>query len=159
MTHTIDQTPQAAELEGAGAPDGKVSVVIAEDAADIADLLELALSRAGFDVVGMAVNGVECIELTERLQPEIVVLDLHMPEMGGLEALPLIGEVSPRTKVVVHSAIGATFMTESTLRAGAVAYIQKGVSPRSIVKHIQRVAHAGAVSPVRPFPLNREYSV
>lgn len=133
-------------------------VVVCEDAVDIADFLEIVLTKAGFDVVGIAVNGCECIELAEKLQPEMMILDLHMPEMGGLEALPRIGEVSPKTKVVVHSAIGATFMTESTLKAGAYAYIQKGVTPRTIVRHLERVAAAGAVRPVRPFPLNSEYA-
>ncbi len=135
-----------------------LTMVIGEDAVDIADLLELTLSKAGLHVVGIAINGRECIELAQTHQPDMMILDLHMPEMGGLEALPRIGEVSPRTKVVVHSAIGATFMTESTLAAGAYAYIQKGVTPRTIVKHLTRVAAAGAVRPVRPFPLDREYA-
>ncbi len=144
--------------EGDGTSIVGMTLVVGEDAPDIADLLELTLTKAGFEVVGVAANGRECIELAEKLQPDMMVLDLHMPEMGGLEALPLIGEVSPRTKVVVHSAIGATFMTESTLAAGAVAYIQKGLTPKTIVKHLQRVAAAGPVRPVRPFPLNREYA-
>ncbi len=135
-----------------------VRVAIGEDSRDIADLLELVLSKAGFDVVGIAANGHECIELAEKQLPDIMILDLHMPEMGGLEAMPQIAEVSPRTKIVVHSAIGATFMTESTLAAGAYAYIQKGVSPKTIVKHLRRVAATGAVRPVRPFPLNSEYA-
>jgi two-component system, chemotaxis family, chemotaxis protein CheY len=49
------------------------------------------------------------------------------------------------------------FVTESALKAGAVAYIEKGVSPRSIVAHLNRVATAGHVRPVRPYPLSREY--
>jgi DNA-binding NarL/FixJ family response regulator len=80
-----------------------------------------------------------------------------MPEVGGLDVLPEIQAIAPRCKVVVHSAIGAMFMTESALRAGAVAYIEKGVSPRSIVAHLNRVADAGTNRPVRPYPLNREY--
>ena len=80
-----------------------------------------------------------------------------MPEVGGLEVLPKIHEVAPRCKVVVHSAIGAMFVTDSALQAGAVAYIEKGVSPRSIVAHLNRVATAGTVRPVRPYPLSREY--
>ena len=88
--------------------------------------------------------------------------------VGKVEGAPVVAFCSDATvmggamgavgcKVVVHSAIGAMFVTESALRAGAVAYIEKGVSPRSIVAHLNRVAEAGTVRPVRPYPLSREY--
>jgi len=132
-------------------------VVIAEDSRDIQRMIEITLAVAGFEVVGQAYNGHEALELVREQQPDILVLDLHMPELGGLEVLPEIHAIAPGCKVVIHSAIGAMFITESALEAGAVAYIEKGVTPRSFVAHLNRVAAAGHVRPVRPYPLNREY--
>ena len=106
---------------------------------------------------GQAHDGHDTLELVSRFQPDILLLDLHMPDKGGLEVLPEIHAVAPRCKVVVDSAIGAMFVTESALRAGAVAYVEKGVSPRTLVAHLNRVATAGNVRPVRPYPLRQEY--
>ncbi|MFL6002949.1 MAG: response regulator [Nocardioides sp.] len=134
-----------------------IRIVVAEDNRDLQTMIRMTLEVAGFQVVGQAYDGRDAVELVREHQPDILVLDLHMPEVGGLEVLPEIHAVAPHCKVVVHSAIAATFITESALRAGAVAYIEKGVSPRSIVAHLNRVATAGNVRPVRPYPLSREY--
>lgn len=134
-----------------------IKVVIAEDDTDILEMLQTTLEMLGVDVVGSAVNGREAIEEVTRLSPDIILLDMHMPEMLGLEAIPEIVTHAPRTKIVVHSAIGATFMTDQALKLGAHAYIEKGVKPRTIVEHIERVHIAGAVRPVQPYPLRRNY--
>jgi len=132
-------------------------IVVAEDNRDLQTMMQMTLDVAGFKVVGQAYDGRETLELVREHQPDILLLDLHMPEVGGLEVLPEIHAIAPHCKVVIHSAIAAMFITESALRAGAVAYIEKGVSPRSIVAHLNRVATAGTVRPVRPYPLSREY--
>jgi two-component system response regulator YesN len=134
-----------------------IRIIVAEDNRDLQSMMRMTLEVAGFKVVGQAYDGRESLELVRELQPDILVLDLHMPEVGGLEVLPEIHTIAPHCKVVIHSAIAAMFITESALRAGAVAYIEKGVSPRSIVAHLNRVATAGTVRPVRPYPLSREY--
>ena len=132
-------------------------IVVAEDNRDLQAMMQITLDVAGFQVVGQAYDGRETLELVREHQPDILLLDLHMPEVGGLEVLPEIHGIAPHCKVVIHSAISAMFITESALRAGAVAYIEKGVSPRSIVAHLNRVGTAGTVRPVRPYPLSREY--
>ena len=132
-------------------------IVVAEDNRDLQQMIQMTLEVGGFKVVGQAYDGHEALDLVRELQPDILILDLHMPELGGLEVLPEIEAIAPRCKVVVHSAIGAMFITDSALKAGAVAYIEKGVSPRSIVAHLNRVATAGASRPVRPYPLRHEY--
>ena len=85
--------------------------------------------------------------------PDLILLDLHMPGLGGLEALPRILRASPRSRVVVFSAMAATRMLEAALDAGATGYIVKGVSPKRIAEHLHRVAKAGSVRPVQPWPL------
>ena len=132
-------------------------IVVAEDNRDLQAMIQMTLDVGGFKVVGQAYDGRETLELVRELQPDILILDLHMPEVGGLEVLPQIHAIAPGCKVVVHSAIGAMFVTDAALKAGAVAYIEKGVSPRSIVAHLNRVATAGTTRPVRPYPLRHEY--
>ncbi|MFC5178100.1 response regulator [Nocardioides taihuensis] len=140
------------------APEQKFTVIVVEDTVDVRDMLRMTLEAGGFEIVAEAGDGAMGLALIEREQPDLVVLDLAMPETGGLEILPLVHGACAKTRVVVYSAIGATYMTEAALNAGAYAYIQKGVSPRSIIEHLRRVAQSGAQRPVRPFPLVRDYA-
>src|SRR2546423_11695498 len=81
-------------------------VVLADDFEDMRQLVRLSLERSGrFEVVGEAENGVEAIERATELQPDIFILDLSMPVLSGLEALPRIRAASPATKVVVLSGL------------------------------------------------------
>lgn len=135
----------------------QVSVVVVDDDEEVRFVLRVALESAGFRIAGDAADAETAIEMVKTLQPDIVVLDLHMPEIGGLEILPLIYEDCPTTKVVVCSAISATYMTEAALLEGAWGYIVKGVSARTIAEHLIQVAEGGAVRPVRPYPLVKDY--
>lgn len=80
----------------------------------------------GFDVVGEAGDGLEAIAEAERHQPDLVVLDLSMPVLDGLEALPRILAVAPDARVVVVSGFDGGRMRGPALAAGAVAYLEKG---------------------------------
>lgn len=133
-------------------------VVVVDDDNDLREIMQLGLRNGGFDVIGEAVDGASALELVARTQPDIVLLDLHMPDVGGLEVLPLLRTEAPRAKYVVVSAIAATYMLEATLDAGACAFIEKGVSMKSILAHLERVSTSGAIKVVRPYPLNRDYS-
>ena len=134
-----------------------VSVVIVDDDEEVRFVLRVALESAGFRVAADAGDAESAIESIARTRPDIVLLDLHMPDIGGLEILPLIYEDVPTTKVVVISAISATYMTEAALQEGAWGYIVKGVSARSIAEHLLNVTASGAVRPVRPYPLSRDF--
>lgn len=102
-------------------------VLLVDDASDIRLLLRRVLHRAGgFEVVGEAANGREAITLAETLQPDLVVLDLAMPVMDGLEALPLIRGCVPKAKVVVLSGFDEARTANAALNAGADAYVEKG---------------------------------
>jgi DNA-binding NtrC family response regulator len=138
-------------------PEGKISVVVVDDDDDVREMMMMALDVGGFEAAGDAADGPSALWTVTGAQPDIVLLDLHMPDTNGLELLPELREASPKTKFVVFSAIGATYMTEAAIQAGAIAFIEKGVSPRSILRHLERVHHAGAASMIRPYPLNREY--
>lgn len=102
-------------------------VLIVDDVADLRMLLRMTLSRdEGFDVVAEAGDGLEAIEQARRYQPDLVLLDLSMPLLDGLEALPRILAVSPNARVVVLSGFDESRMREPSLAAGAVAYLEKG---------------------------------
>lgn len=101
-------------------------VLLVDDDTDIRHLIGLYLARGDlFEVVGEAADGVEAIELAERLQPDVVVLDVMMPRMSGQEAIPDLLAVSPGSMIVMLSALAADGQEVPALNAGAFAYIEK----------------------------------
>lgn len=151
-----------AEPEPAPAPEpdpDPVRLLVVDDDEDLRELLALALAREGFEIVGVASNAREALDVAGREPaPELILLDLHMPDIGGLELLPMLKEAAPKARVVVCSAITASYMLEASLEAGAHGFIVKGVSAKSIATHLHRVATSGSIKVVRPFPLNRDYA-
>lgn len=103
-------------------------VLIADDAPDIRLLLKMYLTDSRLEVVGEATNGAEAVEMARNEQPEAIILDLAMPVMDGLEAIPLIKQASPHTKIVVLSGFDAERMAEKAISLGAETYLQKGVA-------------------------------
>ena len=155
------QAKSAEPVEAVSEPEqqrARLRIVVVDDDVDVRDLLQLGLTTDTLEVVGTAADANEAIELVSRTQPDIVLLDLHMPDMGGLEVLPRLRELCPDARVVAFSAIGATHMVENALEAGVFGFIEKGVSIESIIKHLDRVSSAGRVKFVRPYPLNRDYA-
>lgn len=102
-------------------------VLIVDDVADLRLLLRVALAPIQeFEVIAEASDGFEAILQAELHQPDLVILDLSMPRLDGLEALPRILEVAPGARVVVLSGFDESRMREPALAAGAVAYLEKG---------------------------------
>jgi CheY-like chemotaxis protein len=151
-----DDAPTAAP-DPAPEQQARLRVVIVDDDPDARDFIRMGLEVGGFDVVGEGGDGPSAVEAVRAGQPDLVLLDLHMPDIGGIELLPRLREAHRPARFVVVSAINSTHMTEAAIEAGAVGFIEKGVSPRSVNIHLDKVAHAGAVRVVRPYPLNSEY--
>jgi signal transduction histidine kinase/ActR/RegA family two-component response regulator len=102
-------------------------VLIADDTEDIRMLLRLTLQKDGrFEVVGEARDGQEAVEMAETTRPDAIVLDLAMPVMDGLQALPHIRRILPRSRIVVLSGFNASQMADEALSLGADAYLEKG---------------------------------
>lgn len=111
-----------------------VRVLIVDDTPDMRLLLRVILSRyQGFSVVGEAGDGLAAIDEARAQQPDLVLLDLAMPRMDGLEALPLIKEAAPACDVIVLSGFEAERLAASALTAGASAYVQKGAAPEELM--------------------------
>lgn len=123
-----DEPAVAQEAEpaapGAGAPSCRVLVV--DDYDDVRMLLRMKLEGLGYDVVGEAADGHEAVHLATTHRPDLVLLDVAMPRMDGLEALPLIREAVEGVKVVVLSGFDQGAMAEKALAAGASRYVEKG---------------------------------
>ncbi|WP_395659250.1 response regulator [Nocardioides sp.] len=127
-------------------------VVLVDDTADLRQLMRIALRRAGWEVVGEAGDGAAGIEVAREQVPDLVVLDLSMPVMDGLEALPHIRAACPSSTIVVMSGFGATQMTERALARGADGYLQKGTPLSEVVDYLgdalaRRGSAASAPSP------------
>lgn len=109
-----------------------IRIVVAEDSAVTRELLvELLGGEPGLDVVGVACNGEEAVQLVERLEPDVVVMDVHMPLLDGLGATRLVMERAP-TRVLLVSASSSQLENErgfEALRAGAVMLMRKPSGP------------------------------
>jgi len=122
-----------------------IRVLLCDDTRDIRLLLALALELAGgFQVVGEAADGSEAIAQATTHQPDVVLLDLAMPVLDGLQALPLIRENAPGALVVVLSGFGADAMGEEAVRLGAATYVQKGVNPTELAEQLRTLVRDGA---------------
>jgi len=100
--------------------------VVVDDSDEMRDLLRMLLTRDGrFSIVGEAGDGSHAVEVVKKEQPDLVVLDVKMPMVGGFEALPRLRELSPRTRIVMLSGFSAAEMARPARELGAVGYIEK----------------------------------
>ncbi len=108
---------------------GPCRLLIVDDYADIRELLRMQLELSpDFEVVGEAADGLEAVQRATDLQPHVVLLDLAMPRMDGLEALPLIREAVEGVQVIALSGFDSDTMAAKVLAAGAARYVEKGHS-------------------------------
>jgi len=109
-------------------------VLLVDDAEDIRMLLRVVMgTRKGLTVVGEAADGVEGVQMASELQPDLVMLDLAMPRMDGLEALPLIRAAVPDVRVIVLSGFNQSTLADKAIEAGADHYVVKGGSMRALL--------------------------
>jgi DNA-binding NarL/FixJ family response regulator len=119
-------------------------ILIIDDHPLTREALSSLLDRNGFAVAGEAADGEEAIELARRLQPELVLLDLSMPGMDGLQALPRLREAAPACEVVVLTASGTEDNLLGAIRGGAAGYLLKSEPPERIVEYLRGAAEGDA---------------
>ncbi len=116
-------------------------MVLADDHHVVRHSLRVMLeTKAGFRVVGEAEDGLQALELLDRLKPDVIVLDVMMPRLGGLEVARQAGKRSPATRVVILSMYSDEAYVIEALRAGARAYVLKSCSPEELVTAIKEAA-------------------
>jgi DNA-binding NarL/FixJ family response regulator len=119
-------------------------ILIVDDHPLTRDALAALLAQQGFDVVGEAASGEEAIAEAEGLQPDLVLLDLTMPGMDGLTALPRIRQEAPLAEVVVLTASDAEENLLAAIRAGASGYLLKTEPPEQIAAFLRGVVRGDA---------------
>ena len=120
------------------------SVLIVDDHPLTREALSALLTQHGFSVVGQASDGEEAIGCARRLQPRLVLLDLSMPGLSGVEALPRLREAAPGCEVVVLTASGTEENLLSAIRGGAAGYLLKSEPPGRIAEFLRGVARGEA---------------
>jgi len=106
--------------------------------------LSALLRQNGFDVAGEATDGSEAIEAARRLEPDLILLDLSMPGLDGLQALPHLREAAPDCEVVVLTASETEDNLLAAIRAGAAGYLLKSEPPERIVEFLRGVVRGEA---------------
>ena len=119
-------------------------ILLVDDHPITRDALAALLGQHGFDVVGQAGDGEAAIGLARSLDPQLVLLDLSMPGMSGLEALPRIREAAPGCEVVVLTASGTEENLLSAIRGGAAGYLLKSEPPERIAEFLRGVGDGEA---------------
>jgi DNA-binding NarL/FixJ family response regulator len=109
-------------------------VLVVDDAANLRELLTLLLdTEDDFEVIGTASDGEQAIVVAESLQPDIVLLDLAMPVMDGMQALPRLRHMLPGAIIMIFSGFEQRALVDEAMSAGADAYLEKGASVTQLV--------------------------
>ncbi len=114
-------------------------VLIVDDAAFMRMMLKDILTKNGFEVVGEAVNGEDAVEKYKELQPDIVTMDITMPEMDGITAVKQIRAISPQAKIIMCSAMGQQPMVLEAIQSGAKDFIVKPFQADRVIESISKV--------------------
>jgi DNA-binding NarL/FixJ family response regulator len=118
-------------------------------------LVEL-LTQAGFEIVGQGADGADAVALAKQLEPDLVLMDLRMPVLGGLEAARLIKDACPAIQVVLLSAFESPALEQQAEEAGCFAYLVKGGSPGDLglVLHQAMAARRSLLPPTGSSPVD-----
>ncbi len=109
--------------------------LVVDDVESLRRYVSILLDKApGFDVVGEASNGKECLEKAAELGPDLILLDISMPGMDGLEVLEKLQRCEDGPRVVMLSGFEAHTMAEATAELGALGYLEKGLAPDALVQ-------------------------
>ncbi len=122
-----------------------IKILLADDHALLRDGLRRSFESAGDTVVGEASTGEEAVALAKALQPDVVLMDLSMPVMDGIEATRAIREAMPSTRIAVLTMHDDIDKTRDAIAAGASAYLSKGTSFSEVRETVLRVADGETV--------------
>jgi len=115
------------------------TVLIVDDALFMRNLLRDIFEPAGWEVVGEAENGLQALDQFRAHQPDLVTMDIVMPEMGGIDAMKKILADQPQARVVMCSALGQESMVMDALKAGARDFIVKPFQNTQVLEVVERV--------------------
>lgn len=115
-------------------------ILIVDDAAFMRMMVKDILVKGGHEIAGEAENGKMAIEKYKELKPDIVTLDITMPEVDGLEALKTIKQIDPTANVIMCSAMGQQSMVLEAIQSGARDFIVKPFQPDKVLESVSKIA-------------------
>ena len=114
------------------------TVLIVDDALFMRMMIRDILSKDGFEIAGEAENGAEAVERFKEVQPDLVTMDIVMPEMDGIEAVKQIMKIDPNAKILMCSAMGQQPLVVEALEAGAKDFIIKPFQPAKVIEAVEK---------------------
>jgi len=114
-------------------------ILVVDDAAFMRMMIKDILTKNGFEVVGEAADGAQAVSLYQELLPDLVTMDITMPEMDGITALKEIKAVNPSAKIIMCSAMGQQAMVIDAIQAGARDFIVKPFQADRVIEAINKV--------------------
>jgi len=115
------------------------TVLVCDDAIFMRTMISDILSQAGFEIVGEAESGVQAVEKYKVLKPDLVTMDIVMPDMGGIEAVREICKGDPEARILMCSAMGQQALVVEAIQAGAKDFVVKPFQPSRVLEAVQRV--------------------
>ncbi len=115
------------------------TVLVCDDARFMRIMLRDILTQAGFEVVGEATTGAEAVERYKQLRPDLVTMDIVMPDLDGIEAVRRIVDFDPSARILMCSAIGQQALVIEAIRAGARDFVVKPFQPSRVLEAVHRV--------------------
>jgi len=113
-------------------------VLIVDDAAFMRMMVKDILTKNGYEVVGEAQDGAQAVEKYKELEPDLVTMDITMPEMDGITALKEIKKINSEAKIIMCSAMGQQAMVIDAIQAGAKDFIVKPFQAERVIEAIQK---------------------
>jgi two-component system chemotaxis response regulator CheY len=115
------------------------TVLICDDAIFMRTMVRDILTQAGFDVIGEAETGVQAVSKYQELRPDLVTMDIVMPDMGGIDAVRQICTLDPTARILMCSAMGQQALVVEAIQAGAKDFVVKPFQPSRVLEAVQRV--------------------
>ena len=115
------------------------TVLICDDAIFMRTMISDILTQAGFEIVGEAESGAQAVEKYRQLKPDLVTMDIVMPDMGGIDAVREICKDNPDAKILMCSAMGQQALVVEAIQAGAKDFVVKPFQPSRVLEAVQRV--------------------
>jgi two-component system chemotaxis response regulator CheY len=122
----------------------RATILIADDLSFMRMIEKEILAERGYRVVGEAVDGLDAVEKYQHLRPDIVIMDITMPNMNGLEAMQRIFEVDPAARIIMCSALGQQNLIVDAIKAGVKDFIVKPFKPDRMLAAIQKALDSPA---------------
>lgn len=118
------------------------TVLICDDAIFMRTMVGDILQQAGFEIVGEAETGVQAVEKYRELRPDLVTMDIVMPDMGGIDAVREITKGDPTARILMCSAMGQQALVVEAIQAGAKDFVVKPFQPSRVLEAVNRVLAA-----------------